>query len=954
MGSGAGNTTVATTSAGSRGAVDSSNLALVWMFPQPSQPTVGLCLADGGELVIGRDEGCAVHLPGNDVSRRHAALRREATGMGVEIVDLGSRNGARVNGQRVSSAHLRRGDVVRLGGWLGVVTEGLGAWKEIASGLWGGATLQSVLAPLQRAASSDLPVILEGETGTGKEVVTRSVHKWSGRSGPLVAVNCAALPEALAEGELFGYRRGAFTGADKPSQGFFRSAEGGTLLLDEVTDLPLPLQAKLLRVLEEHEVQPLGETRPIPIDVRVVVAGQQSLLEASRQGRFRPDLLARLDGVTVHLPPLRSRREDVSPLFSHFLTDLGRGTVPSVDVDFIERLCLHDWPFNVREAPAARSPAHGSARWRVDVEGIPPARENRRPVANPSGRCGRNGTAPSRPAKGSHQGGAGRTRGAPGAGLRLARLGWQRGPRGGDAGHLAPACLPFDGGPNCRSRGVARARASAQGGRAVSTRSQTGRVGELVGDKYRILRVIAEGGMGVVYEAQHAVVKRRFAVKFLRPDLADRRDLLTRFHREAQAAGALESENIAAAIDFGILADGAPYIVMEHLVGESLGSLLAREGCLPVWRAVDICLQACRGMEAAHAAGIVHRDLKPENLFLSRREDGTDLVKVLDFGIAKLEQIELNNAATRTGTILGTPAYMSPEQARGDKSIDHRTDVYGLAAILFEMLSGKPPHPGDSHNAVLHHIATQPALSLLSIQPDLPAPLVDAVERALSCDRSQRHASVEALGLELTPFAKREAWPPPKSTDPIPVVLAASPTPGWRSADVDAATIPASGRPPRKRRRPRTIFVVSSGLVATVAIAMTMAARSSQHSTVAAPTAESGSHRVAAKEVQRAQPPPTRSLDPPAPSLPQENREGKDRNASGQASATVADRTSEASVRPKLARGHTGRPLGRPAGRPIAAKDPASTPSVAVPPLGGTEARSPRGVTFDTQNPYGN
>jgi serine/threonine protein kinase len=213
----------------------------------------------------------------------------------------------------------------------------------------------------------------------------------------------------------------------------------------------------------------------------------------------------------------------------------------------------------------------------------------------------------------------------------------------------------------------------------VSAKSQTSRVGELVGDKYRILRVIAEGGMGV-------------------------------------------------------------------------------------------------------AAGIVHRDLKPENLFLCRREDGTDLVKVLDFGIAKLEQVELNNAATRTGTILGTPAYMSPEQARGDKSIDLRTDVYGLAAILFEMLSGKPPHPGDSHNAVLHHIATQPALSLLSIQPDLPAPLVDAVERALSCDWSQRHASVEALGLELAPFAKREVWPPPKNTNPVPVVLAASPTPGWRSA----------------------------------------------------------------------------------------------------------------------------------------------------------------------------
>src|SRR5450432_1232241 len=269
--------------------------------------------------------------------------------------------------------------------------------------------------------------------------------------------------------------------------------------------------------------------------------------------------------------------------------------------------------------------------------------------------------------------------------------------------------------------------------------------------------------MGVVYEAQHIVVKRRFAIKFLRSDFADRREILARFHREAQTAGALENENIAAAVDFGILADGTPYIVMEYLVGESLGSLLAREGRMSVGRAADLCLQACRGIEAAHASGIVHRDLKPENLFVCRRDDGTDLVKVLDFGIAKLEQTESNNAATRTGSILGTPAYMSPEQARGDKMIDHRTDVYGLAAILFEMLSGEKPHPGDSHNAILHHIATQPAVALRSIQPDLAEPLVEAVERALSGDPQARPISAEAFARALAPFARREAWPLPRA-----------------------------------------------------------------------------------------------------------------------------------------------------------------------------------------------
>jgi transcriptional regulator with AAA-type ATPase domain len=322
-------------------------LALAWLFPRSQEPTA-LYGDDAGERVIGRDPSCAVELSGNDVSRRHAALRREASG-GTSIADLGSRNGVRVNGRLVASAALAPGDVVRLGGWIGVVTTRPGGLGEIAPGVWGGGALATALAPLQRAAASDLPIVLEGETGTGKEMAAGALHRWSGRTGPLVAVNCAALPEGLAESELFGHRRGAFTGADRASPGFFRSAEGGTLLLDEVSDLPLPLQAKLLRVLEQREVQPLGETRPVPINVRVVVAGQHSLMEAARAGRFRPDLLARLDGLTVRLPPLRERREDVVPLFAHLLADLSHGRAPAFDSEVAERLSLHDWPFNVRE-----------------------------------------------------------------------------------------------------------------------------------------------------------------------------------------------------------------------------------------------------------------------------------------------------------------------------------------------------------------------------------------------------------------------------------------------------------------------------------------------------------------------------------------------------------------------------------------------------------------------------
>ncbi len=308
---------------------------------------MNLAWEDDAERIVGRDEECAVRLSGNDVSRRHASLRRN--GAELVIADLDSRNGVRVNGRLVESARIGAGDVVRLGGWVGVVTASPGAFAEIAPGLFGGSVLAEAIAPLEKAAPSDLPIVLEGETGTGKEVVSRALHGLSGRAGPLVAVNCASLPEGLAEAELFGYRRGAFTGADRASPGFFRSADGGTLFLDEVSDLPLSVQAKLLRVLEERAVQPLGETRTVPIDVRIIVASQGSLAEAVREGRFRADLLARLEGVTVRLPPLRKRREDVPPLFSHYLKEQSQGRAPAVEADLVERLLVHDWPFNVRE-----------------------------------------------------------------------------------------------------------------------------------------------------------------------------------------------------------------------------------------------------------------------------------------------------------------------------------------------------------------------------------------------------------------------------------------------------------------------------------------------------------------------------------------------------------------------------------------------------------------------------
>jgi two-component system response regulator FlrC len=272
--------------------------------------------------------------------------------------DLGSRNGSFVRGVRVEEAPLSVRDVIRVGEWVGLLVpppSGSGASSSstetfgmLAPGLYGGPRLREVLAPLERAAPSDLPIVIEGETGTGKEWTARAIHRWSGRQGPFVAVNCAALPDTLAEAELFGYRKGAFTGADRASPGYFRAAQGGTLLLDEIADLPLGLQSKLLRVLEQREVTPLGEATPVSVDVRILAAAQQSLHDAVREKRFRADLCARLDGLTSRLPSLRERVEDVTGLFRIKLEEYGVRS-PELEWRLVERLCVYDWPFNVRE-----------------------------------------------------------------------------------------------------------------------------------------------------------------------------------------------------------------------------------------------------------------------------------------------------------------------------------------------------------------------------------------------------------------------------------------------------------------------------------------------------------------------------------------------------------------------------------------------------------------------------
>lgn len=329
-----------------------ANLAIRWVFPSSDGSVTRL---ETGVTLFGRDATCAGCLPSASVSRTHAEIRW-APGSVPMLRDLNSTNGVFVNAHRVKQAPLRQRDVLRIGDYIGVLVAlpagDSAAWsfRELIDGYWAGPALLAALAPAQQVATTDLPMVIQGETGAGKEGAARAIAAWSGRQGPLLAVNCAALPETLAEGELFGYRKGAFSGADRAHPGFLRSADGGTLLLDEIADLPLPLQAKLLRAVEQREVVPLGESKPVAIDVRFLAAAQGPLRQAVEEKRFRGDLLARLAGLTVVIPPLRERVEEVPFLFARLAEQAaGPAGVPRFEPRLIERLCAHDWPFNVRE-----------------------------------------------------------------------------------------------------------------------------------------------------------------------------------------------------------------------------------------------------------------------------------------------------------------------------------------------------------------------------------------------------------------------------------------------------------------------------------------------------------------------------------------------------------------------------------------------------------------------------
>jgi serine/threonine-protein kinase len=281
--------------------------------------------------------------------------------------------------------------------------------------------------------------------------------------------------------------------------------------------------------------------------------------------------------------------------------------------------------------------------------------------------------------------------------------------------------------------------------------------GDLIAGKYEVIKLIGSGGMGYVVSAMHVELGEVVALKFLRPEALQIEELVERFAREARAAAKIRSEHVARVYDVGVLPDGVPFIVMEHLAGQDLADVLQQRGPLPIKVAVEYVMQACEALAAAHASGVVHRDIKPENLFLTQHAQGLDFIKILDFGISKVALAPGKRGFVRTMMPLGSPVYMSPEQIRSSEGVDARTDIWSLGCVLYELLTGTVAFNEPSLMQLSAAILEHEPVPLHEYVPDVPVELENVVLRCLEKDADKRYGNIAELAIALYPFAPRRS-----------------------------------------------------------------------------------------------------------------------------------------------------------------------------------------------------
>ncbi len=286
-------------------------------------------------------------------------------------------------------------------------------------------------------------------------------------------------------------------------------------------------------------------------------------------------------------------------------------------------------------------------------------------------------------------------------------------------------------------------------------------IGQTIDGKYRVRAILGEGGMGSVFEAEHTAIGRIVAMKVLHPAQATKKVAVKRFHQEARAAGGIGHPNICEVFDFGTLTDGSPYLVMERLKGETLASRIGQEGGLPFLDVIDAVTQVLSGLAAAHERGILHRDIKPENVFLAERAGYPPIAKLLDFGVSKVvagtpmdDWDDDHTDLTKTGMVMGTPYYMSPEQARGDRNLDQRVDIYACGVLLYEALTGQRPFVAKNYNSLLVQILQGGATPPRALRASIPPALELVVMQAMAKNRDDRYQFAQDFARALAPIRK--------------------------------------------------------------------------------------------------------------------------------------------------------------------------------------------------------
>jgi len=333
-------------------------------------------------------------------------------------------------------------------------------------------------------------------------------------------------------------------------------------------------------------------------------------------------------------------------------------------------------------------------------------------------------------------------------------------------------------------------------------------------NRYRIKEFIGEGGMGVIYECVHLDMGKQFAVKFLNPALCQSRDAYERFRREAKAAAIISHKNIVDVVDIGMTSDGLPYIVMHYLEGEDLAARIFREGGLTVRAAATILMQVLEALEAVHSVNIIHRDLKPENVFLATQSGGSEIVKILDFGISKLTGAKgVSVKSTGSGLVLGTPAYTSPEQAAGESEVDHRADLYSAGVIFYEMVTARLPFKAPAYGKLLLEIISSPVPDPEEYLPGLPVEIKDFIFKSMAKNPDERFQNARQMRWELGALDQDSYTETARNVAVARVRLETKKTrePGDRPTpvkeimeiehnDLDEETIPPTETRPKRRR----------------------------------------------------------------------------------------------------------------------------------------------------------